>query len=444
MKNFILQLRKVLLGRYGGNLSDGQLLESFIAKRDEAAFEELVRRHGPMVLRICRHVVGDEHDAEDAFQATFLVLVRKPESIVPRDHVSNWLCGVAFRTGQAARTARLRRRARERQLGDVPHLAAVPAAEPDLLPLIDRELNRLPEKFRLPIILCGMEGRGRKEVAAALSVPEGTLASRLDTARRRLAKRLARYGVAISAAATFLAPSKDGLAQAPPALVAATVRAGMATPSPAVLALANGVLQAALWLRAKTAAAVVLLVLFGVGSGVAAWQMNRADVGQTFALAHNAAPAPNTADPAPSARPELTDEERLQGVWNVLWLEQDGAAVPVTEKTGKHLVFVKDDQVMTHFLRVQEGHGYVTVTVRLNTTTTPKTIEVLHGGGRLWEGIYVLEEDTMKVCVVPFGYKRPTTFVTAANEAPVLVILKRDNSIVWDKAKWQKAVEEQS
>jgi hypothetical protein len=107
-------------------------------------------------------------------------------------------------------------------------------------------------------------------------------------------------------------------------------------------------------------------------------------------------------------------------------------------------VFVKDDKVMTHFLRAPEGDGYVTATVRLDPTTNPKTIEVLHGSGRLWEGIYLLDDDTMKVCVVPVGHQRPTSFTTAANAPPMLVIFKRDASVVWDMAKWQKAVAKQS
>jgi RNA polymerase sigma-70 factor (ECF subfamily) len=446
MNNLIFQLRKVILGRDGANLKDGQLLERFVAERDEAAFEMLVRRHGPMVLRVCRHVVGDEHDAEDAFQATFLVLARKAETIVPRDHVSNWLCGVAFRTGQAARAARLRRRTREQQVVDLPHPAVQPTGDPEMIPLLDRELNRLPEKFRLPIILCGVEGRGRKEVAAQLSLPEGTLASRLDTARRLLAKRLARYGVAISAAAAVLAVPKEGLAHTPPSLVTATVQAGMSKAPPAVAALANGVLRAAAWLRLKVAAAVILFALIGAGSGLAAWQAARPteppDSPSSATLSEEKPVA--TQVETKIAQHELTEVERLQGVWNVVLLERDGEIVPLSEKAGKHLVFVQDDKVMTHVLRVQEGRNYVTATVRLDTTTNPKTIEVLHGGGLLWEGIYLLEEDTMKVCVVPTGHKRPTTFTTAANSPPMLVILKRDGSIVWDMAKWQKAVEEQS
>src|SRR5439155_15043910 len=132
---------------------------------------------------------------------------------------------------------------------DLPHPAVQPPGDPEMIPLLDRELNRLPEKFRLPIILCGVEGRGRKEVAAQLSLPEGTLASRLDTARRLLAKRLARYGVAISAAAVVLAVPKDGLAHTPASVVAATVQAGMSNAPAAGLAPANGVLGAATWLR---------------------------------------------------------------------------------------------------------------------------------------------------------------------------------------------------
>ena len=316
-----------------------------------------------------------------------------------------------------------------------------------MMPLLDRELNRLPEKFRVPIILCGVEGRGRKEVAAQLSLPEGTLASRLDTVRRLLAKRLARFGVAISATAAVLALPKTGLAQASPALVAATVHTCLTEAPAAVLALANGVWSAALWLRLKVVAAL-LLTAIGVGSGVAAWQMKRFDPVPPPQLAQAVPSAQQSPAELPDANKvvlhEATDEERLQGVWNAVQLERDGAAMPLTEKVGLHLVFVKDDKVMTHVLRAPTGDGYVTATVRLDATTNPKTIEVLHGNGRLWEGIYLLEDDTMTVCVVPVGHQRPTSFTTTANSPPMLVVFKRDASVVWDMAKWQKAVAKQS
>jgi RNA polymerase sigma-70 factor (ECF subfamily) len=442
MNKFILQLRKAIFGLDGANVSDGQLLERFVAGRDEVAFEALVRRHGPMVYRVCRHVVGDDHDAEDAFQATFLVLARKAETILPRDRVGNWLCGVAFRTGQAARASRLRRRAREQHVLELPHPPARANGDPELIPIIDRELNRLPEKFRLPIILCGLEGRGRKEVAAQLSLPEGTLASRLDTARRLLAKRLARYGVAIAAAATALALPKDGFAGVPAALAATTVQSALTKAPAAVTALAKGVQHAALWFRLKVTAAALLIAT--VGAGLAGLQATRPAPAQ-LAMVQTETPGEEQEQPAVQiqvARHEPTDQERLQGVWSVVLLERDGEATPF-EKAGKYLVFVQDDKVMTHVFRRDEGRGYVTATVRLDTTSNPKTIEVLHGGGLLWEGIYLLDEDTMKVCVVPAGHKRPTRFSTAANAPPMLVVLKRDG-VAWDVAKWQKALASRS
>jgi RNA polymerase sigma-70 factor (ECF subfamily) len=437
----------MLLGLDGGGLSDGQLLELFIAERDEAAFAALVRRHGPMVLRVCRHVVGDVHDADDAFQATFLVLARKARSVDPRDAVGNWLCGVAFRTGQAARAARLRRQTRERRLVELPHPATPPPAEPDFLPLLDRELNRLPEKFRLPIILCGLEGRGRREVAAQLALPEGTLASRLDTARRLLAKRLARRGIAISGAAAALARPKDGLA-APPELVTAAARAALTQPPGPVAALASGVLRAAPWMRAKVAAAVLSVAALAVGAGFVPWRAAFPGP-EAVAVAPDQAPPPHAqragdAAEAPVAHHEPTDAERIQGVWSVVLLERDGQAATLPANVGEHLVFVQDDKVMTYVLRADKGRGYVTATVRLDATTEPKTITVLHGGGLLWEGIYLLDEDTMTVCLVPAGHERPRTFATAADQPPVLVVLKRDGSVVWDLEKWQKALAQKS
>jgi uncharacterized protein (TIGR03067 family) len=212
------------------------------------------------------------------------------------------------------------------------------------------------------------------------------------------------------------------------------------------------VLRTAPWLRVKVAAALLVVAALGAGAGVAAWPAHpAAPVEETAVAPGEAAPVEAKADEkppeapaeAPVAHRELTDADRLQGVWSVVLLERDGRAAPLPEEAGKHLVFVKDDKVMTHVLRTQEGPGYVTATVRLDTTTNPKTIEVLHGGGLLWEGIYRLDEDTMKVCVVPAGHQRPTAFATAANAPPVLVVLKRDG-VVWDIEKWQRALAQKS
>src|SRR5262249_43051187 len=137
---------------------DRALLERFVAGRDEAAFAALVRRHGPMVLGVCRRLVGNEHDAEDAFQATFLVLARRAGAVARRELLANWLYGVARRTALELRKRTVRRQSRERQIEPLPDPAAGPEPEIDreLQALLDQELGRLPAKYRVPILLCDL------------------------------------------------------------------------------------------------------------------------------------------------------------------------------------------------------------------------------------------------------------------------------------------------
>src|SRR5688500_1835164 len=142
--------------------TDGQLLEQFLTLRDEAAFTALIRRHGPMVLGVCRRILGNAADADDAFQATFLVLVRKAPSLAARPVLGDWLHGVARRTALKAQRAAARRR--EQELAQVRD-AVAPAPRNDWLPLLDEELTRLPEKYRLPIVLCDLEEKTRREAA---------------------------------------------------------------------------------------------------------------------------------------------------------------------------------------------------------------------------------------------------------------------------------------
>src|SRR5262245_37708928 len=171
---------------------DGPLLARFVACRDEAAFAALVRRHGPLVLGVCRRVLRHAQDAEDAFQATFLVLVRKAASIVPRERGANWIYGVAHQTALKARATAARRKGRERQVTGMPEPAVAEQDHwRDLQPLLDEELSRLPDKYRSVIVLCDLEGKSRKETARQLGCPEGTVAGRLARARAMLAKRLA-------------------------------------------------------------------------------------------------------------------------------------------------------------------------------------------------------------------------------------------------------------
>jgi RNA polymerase sigma factor (sigma-70 family) len=162
----IQRLRRAALLGSGAGLADGQLLDRFVSGRDAAAIEALVRRHAPMVWGTVRRVLRSHHDAEDAFQATFLVLARKAASVVPREMVANWLYGVARQTALKARATAARRRGRERQVERMPEPAMAEQDRwDDLLPLLDQELGRLPEKYRAVLVLCDLDSsacrRGR-------------------------------------------------------------------------------------------------------------------------------------------------------------------------------------------------------------------------------------------------------------------------------------------
>jgi RNA polymerase sigma factor (sigma-70 family) len=226
------------LFRFGvaGHLGDEELLGRFVGAgnldRDEsaeAAFAALVERYGPMVLGVCRRVLGDRHEAEDAFQAVFLVLARKAASIARRQQLANWLYGVACRTALDARARTTRRQARERKAHAMSPSEVNPTDEVDLDELrsiLDEELARLPEKYRGAVVLCELDGLSRHAAAQRLGIPEGTLSSRLARARDLLRERLARRGLAPSSITlnAALAPEARALL-IPPALAGSTIEA---------------------------------------------------------------------------------------------------------------------------------------------------------------------------------------------------------------------------
>src|SRR5438445_4118513 len=213
MCGVIQHLLRIVLLREGAGRTDGQLLEDYISRRDEAALAALVHRHGPMVWGVCRRVLRNHHDAEDAFQATFLVFVRKVASIASRELVANWLYGVAHQTALKARATAARRKERERQMTEMPEPAVMEQGLwRDLQPLLDEELSRLPDKYRSLIVMCDLEAKPRKEVARQLSCPEGTVAGRLARARTMLARRLAKRGVELSGGALAVVLSLNAAA----------------------------------------------------------------------------------------------------------------------------------------------------------------------------------------------------------------------------------------
>lgn len=210
-----------------GGLSDGELLGRFVARRDGAVFEGIIQRHGPMVWGVCRRVLRDHHDAEDAFQATFLVLARKASSVMPREKLGNWLYGVAYRTAMTARAKRAKRQGREGQVLDMPEPMAVPDDQRhDLAESLDRELSRLPVKYRIPVVLCDLEGRTHREAASQLGWPVGTVSSRLSRARAMLARRLSRSSMTLSGGSlAVLLAQESASASMPTRLIGSTARA---------------------------------------------------------------------------------------------------------------------------------------------------------------------------------------------------------------------------
>jgi len=228
--------------RDGAGLTDGQLLRLYLERRDGAAFSALVRRYGTMVWGVCRRLLG-HHDAEDAFQAAFLVLARKAASVRPPEGLAGWLHGVALRAALQGRRIAARRQNREVPLGDADVSAPPPAAENELLPLLDAELARLPEKYRLPVVLCELQGRTRRDAARELGWPEGTVAGRLARGKARLARALTRHAAAPASLVPTLAAATDVNA-VPRELLRATFALNESAPGGAVDTITQGVINA--------------------------------------------------------------------------------------------------------------------------------------------------------------------------------------------------------
>jgi RNA polymerase sigma factor (sigma-70 family) len=252
--------------------ADGELLNRFTRERDGGAFAALVRRHGPMVWGVCRRVLGHAEDAEDAFQATFLVLARKAAALSRPERLGNWLYGVAYRTALKARTARSRRHAHERAAAQADIGSPEDRAQRDLWPVLDEELGRLPDKYRTALVLYYLEGLTQEEIARRLGCPRQTVATRLARACRRLHGRLVRRGVTLSAAALALALSADALRAAPPvaAVQASTNQATAGIVPEPVATLTQGVLQEMRRRKWRIVGVWVLAGLF-LAAGASVW-----------------------------------------------------------------------------------------------------------------------------------------------------------------------------
>jgi RNA polymerase sigma factor (sigma-70 family) len=270
-------VRHLVGGVSAAALTDGQLLERFLADRDETAVEVLVRRYGPLVFGVCRRVLHDAHAAEDAFQATFLVLVRRAPSLDLGRPLGSWLYTVAYRLALTARSNERRRQRCEEQAARRRPTAGPDAAPTDLAVALEEELHRLPERHRAPLVLCYLDGKTNDQAAAILGCPRGSMAARLARARERLRECLARRGFVAPAAevAAALAPSA-ARAAVPLPLLENTVRAAVwfardgacaaGVVSAQAVALARGAVRAMFLQKLRVGAATLLAVAM-LGSG---------------------------------------------------------------------------------------------------------------------------------------------------------------------------------
>jgi RNA polymerase sigma factor (sigma-70 family) len=411
--NPLLRFLRKIANPEGDEPSDGQLLKRFVAERDEEAFALLVRRHGPMVLEVCRGVLRDGHDAEDAFQATFLVLVRKAGAIGKPQSVGSFLYGVAYRVALKARAGAARRRERERQV------PLAPVGEPmqelisrDLRPVLHEEVNRLPERYRAPFVLCYLEGRTNEEAARLLGWPKGTVLSSLSRARERLRGQLTRRGLAITGSllAGMLA-SNVASAAIPPALAETTARmaktlvADHAAALPASLAtLMRGAAPLARW---KVALASVL-VLGAVGLGVDQVARRVAAQGQPEGHPPEAVRAEAARLPAKEENRPVPDEERLVGTWECTRYAFNDRA-DENNRRNLRLVITRDSLTTVH------GSELVFIAkYQLDSAASPKAFDftILMGENKdkVGRGIYELAGDQLQVRYVLDG-DRPRAFL---------------------------------
>ncbi len=398
---------------YGEDVSDALLLDRFVEQWDQAAFRDLVRRHGPMVLGVCRRILRDPHAAEDAFQATFLLLVRKAGSVRKRESVGPWLYGVARRVALEARGAASRRPVPAPLDPEVPGVDDHDGLERDELhAALHEELGRLPEKYRAPIVLCYIEGLPHEAVARQLGWPLGTVRTRIARGRDLLGARLTRRGVAPAAVLLALGLLPKTAAAVPARLVQATVRAaarvaaGERVPQgevPAGVAdLEKKVRKAMHLTRLRWAMAFALAVVV-IGAGVTA--------GVSRALA--------AADDDPKVKAEL---KKFQGTWVDIYAEKAGKE---QEEVGDHQLKFDGET----FSVADHGHVEEKGTFKLDPSKNPKEIDLRHRDRNNDEktvlGIYTWDGENLKLCLgEPGGGTRPKDFTTMP-EGRFLVVVKR-------------------
>ncbi len=468
----VLQHLRRALGQAERAASDAQLLERFLAQRDPEAFELLVWRHERLVLSACRRILGDLHDAEDAFQATFLTLVRKARSIGRGQALASWLYRVACRIALRARAGRA---GRERQGIDLTGLPAgddAASERRELGPVLDEEVGRLPEKQRAAVVLCYLEGRTYAEAARVLGCPVGTVSTRLTHARERLRARLQRRGLGLGAAG-LAAVQTAGEKEAPEAGGKAAPRTDQERVQGTWLVVAlnmehrelpeeefrfrqflftgdrmtmkksgRGAEQFTFKLDPTKKPKAISVYDDGGrlrGVGVYKFQGDRLQLcigdddeprptdfapgkrrlvvvlKRAKGSANPGAGQRKKADPGAQAEPK-TDKERLQGTWVGVSINARGEDVPAEQARAYRITFAGDRVKPKRPLDPAEDYPY-----RIDPTQKPKTIDFL--ARRAGLGIYEFEGDKLRLCLTDEDAPRPTDF--KPGERHVVIVLRR-------------------
>lgn len=409
---------------------DCRLLERFVAQRDEDAFAELMARHGPLVFGLCRRMLGNVQDAEDVFQATFLVLARKAATIRKPESLSCWLHGVAYRLALKTKNEANRRRLHEQQAVPLPNSVESDLSWGEIRGAIDEELQRLPEKQRLPLVLCYLEGLTQDEAARRLDWPRGTLKRRLETGRERLRVRLTQRGITLGTGLFAVALTESAsrgaisltlrLATVKAAVSFISGDAGTMAATHAAL-LAQGALQTMLTTKLKIASVVMLLL---VCAGFGASQLSRPLSTRHTDSADKEADRPKeSADKAKVVDEVQADLRAMRGTWTSEDIETKFINGEPQAPRRRKITFVVSDGKL-----IQLGEdGFIDEewTLRLDPTRKPKAIDLIsHRYGTLL-GIYQMEGDCLKIRYLAEEGKRPMGFSTQLEPEWALWNLKR-------------------